>query len=122
VLVASQSGHAAAPAAGSEDYELLMPYAGWISGRVGNNGGLCCSISDCRVVKWRIQSGRYQAFIATKDDRGFQKFPDAPNEWIDVPEETINRENNPTPWAIACWSAYRQMDNGYYCFFLPILT
>jgi hypothetical protein len=113
---------AASPPAGSEDYDQLMPYADWISGRTGNNGGLCCSISDCRVVKWRMSGASYEAYVAKKDDRGFVKFPDAPDAWISVPPEVIKRENNPTGWAIACWSAYRAMDDGFYCFFLPNLT
>jgi len=113
---------AAEPPAGSEDYDQLMPYADWISGRTGKYGGLCCSISDCRVVKWRTEGDKYQAYVAKLDDRGFVKFPDAPDAWLTVPTDVIKRENNPTGVAIACWSAFRNKDSGFYCFFLPNMT
>jgi len=113
---------AAQPPEGSEDYEQLMPYADWISGRTGKYGGLCCSVSDCRVVKWRMDGASYQAYVAKLDDRGFVKFPEAPDAWVTVPPDVIKRENNPTGVAIACWSAFRNKDAGFYCFFLPNLT
>jgi hypothetical protein len=121
-------GFAATPAAasppppGSEDYEQLMPYASWISERAANNGGLCCSISDCRVVPFRTQGDQFEAFIARRDPRGFVKFPGGPDRWISVPADVIKHEINPTGRAIACWSAYRTEEGGYYCFFLPDLT
>jgi len=110
---------ASPPAPGSEDYDLLMPYSSWISARSTNFGGLCCSVSDCRVVKWRTDDTRYEAFIAEDDDRGFVKFPGAPNKWLVVPADVIKREFNPTGQAIACWSRAKPDDAGFYCFFLP---
>lgn len=113
---------ASPPLPGSEDYDQLMPYAGWISTQASNHGGLCCSITDCRVVRFRTRGNAYEAFIPQTDDRGFTKFPDAPNAWVRVPSDVIKRETNPTGEAIACWSAHRMDDRGYYCFFLPDLT
>lgn len=110
------------PVKGSEDYDQLLPYANWISTRAANRGGLCCSVSDCRVVNWRADGGSYEAFISTRDDRGFTKFPNAPDAWVSVPSDVIKREINPTGRAIACWAAYRHEDAGYYCFFPPDLT
>ena len=110
---------AAPPSPGSEDYDQLMPYSGWISARSTNKGGLCCSVSDCRVVQWRMQGASYEAFISNSDDRGFTKFAGAPNRWIGVPDSVIKRESNPTGQAIACWSSCKHDDAGYYCFFLP---
>lgn len=107
------------PVAGSDDYDMLMPYASWISGRSTNFGGLCCSVSDCRVVKWRTSHNGYEAFIAAVDDRGYVKFPHGPNEWLGVPDEVVKREFNPTGQAIACWSNAKPDDAGFYCFFLP---
>ena len=111
---------AAAPPPGSEDYDALMPYASWIGARSTNFGGLCCSVSDCRVVKWRW-GDRLEAYIPTTDDRGFTKFPGAPNQWLAVPDGVIKREDNPTGQAIACWSRAKRDDSGFYCFFLPEL-
>ncbi len=110
---------AAPPSPGSEDYDQLMPYSAWISARSTNRGGLCCSVSDCRVVKYRLTSATYEAFIANVDDRGFTKFPGAPNQWLSVPDTVIKREYNPTGQAIACWSRAKPDDAGFYCFFLP---
>ena len=114
--------YASPPLKGSEDYDQLMPYSEWIAGRVSNKGGLCCSISDCRVVSWRTKGSAYEAFIATRDDRGFTKFPGAPDAWVTVPTDVIKRDINPTGRAIACWSANHPSDFGYYCFFLPDLS
>jgi hypothetical protein len=107
---------------GSEDYELLKPYEKWISERVGKYGGLCCSLSDCRIVKTKQEKGEIQAYIANVDSKGFPKFSEAPNAWLVVPSDVIQREENPTGMNIACWSKYRISDNGFYCFFLPDLT
>jgi hypothetical protein len=120
-LALSSPAVAAPPVAGSEDYDQLMPYADWISARATNRGGLCCSVSDCRVVKWRMETTGYEAFIANTDDRGFTKFPGAPNAWVAVPNGVIKHEVNPTGQAIACWSRAKTDDAGYYCFFLPDL-
>ncbi len=122
LLATATPAWASPPAPGSEDYDQLMPYSAWISTQAANNGGLCCSITDCRVVRWRTHGAAYEAFIAQMDDRGFVKFPDGPNAWIKVPPDVIKREINPTGQAIACWSAHRLDDRGYYCFFLPDLT
>ena len=122
VIVWACAAHAAPPELGSEDYENLMPYSEWIAGRTAPGGGLCCSVSDCRVVPWRATGNGYEAMISNHDARGFVKFADAPDRYLTVPNEVIKREGNPTGFAIACWSAYRGKDNGFYCFFLPDLT
>jgi len=74
------------------------------------------------VVEWRSHGASVEAFIARADARGFTKFDGAPNAWVTVPSEVIKREGNPTGVAIACWSAFRKSDSGFYCFFLPDLT
>jgi len=51
----------------------------------------CCSIADCRPVASRQSDGHYQAQI---DGR-----------WRTIPDEVIlNRTDNPTGQAIACWT------------------
>jgi hypothetical protein len=118
-LTGAAPAWAAAPPPGSEDYDLLMPYSSWISARSTNFGGLCCSVSDCRVVKWRTSEASYEAFVSVTDDRGFVKFPGAPNKWLPVPDDVIKRESNPTGQAVACWSRAKPDDSGFYCFFPP---
>ena len=117
--VFSATAAAAPPLAGSDDYDALMPYAGWMSRQLAKDGLLCCSVSDCRIVAWRTDGSGYQALITEKDHRGFEKFPHAPNDWISVPDAVIKREPNPTGQAVACWSDSNMSHHGYYCFFLP---
>ena len=114
------AANAAPPAPGSEDYEQLMPYARWIETQPTNIGGLCCSLSDCRTVKYRIERDHYEAFIALTDDRGFTKFEGAPNGWRAVPEKVVKHVANPSGAAIACWAKWKDTDNGFYCFFPPV--
>lgn len=118
ILVAA-AAYAGPPMAGSEDYDGLMPFAGWIATQATNKGGLCCSVSDCRIVKYRTHDAVYEAFVANADERGFTKFPGAPNKWVSVPAAVIKRNINPTGQAIACWSQFKVEDGGFYCFFLP---
>jgi len=122
MVLAPIVAHAAPPSPGSDDDIALSPYAEWIQGQTGHYGGLCCSLADCRTVEWREHKGHVEALIARSDSRGFDKFLEAPNKWLEVPDVVIKREGNPTGVAIACWSAYRTQDDGFYCFFLPDLT
>jgi hypothetical protein len=60
---------------------------------------LCCSMADCRPVESRLNAGHYEALIE--------------GEWRSVPDQLIlNRSDNPTGRAIACWT--RQ--TGMLCF------
>ena len=53
---------------------------------------LCCSMADCRPVDSRLNDGHYEALIE--------------GEWRRVPDHLIlNRSDNPTGRAIACWTA-----------------
>jgi hypothetical protein len=73
----------------------------------------CCSISDCRPVKARIQKDHWQAFI---DQHTFGQ--SAPNTWIDVPPAHIlDHEPNPTGSAVACWFSGKIL-----CFIRPAET
>ena len=118
------AAQAAPPEPGSEDYEALVPYSEWINAQKTNEGGSCCTVdTDCRVVaKWKIEAGAYWAFIEERDKKGFIKFPGGPNTWMLVPQSVVKVEDNPTAMAVACWSSYRGMNNGFWCFFLPNLT
>jgi hypothetical protein len=105
---------AAPPPTGSEQETILAPHAAWVKGLMNpyTQQG-CCDLSDCRVVSARVRAGHYQAFIG-RDAYGH----DAPNEWLDVPEEVVLHERtNPVGLPIACWRAARQpLFNGFFCF------
>lgn len=105
---------AAPPTAGSEQESLLAPHGAWVKGLTNPYlNQACCDLSDCRAVSARVRNGRYQAFI------GRREYGDeAPDTWLDVPEEVILREQrNPVGQPIACWKASRQpLYNGFFCF------
>jgi len=61
------------------------------------NGVGCCSQADCRPVEYRLAAGRYEAFIGRQFD-----VPQEHWEAID-PERILQRTDNPTGRAIACW-------------------
>jgi hypothetical protein len=118
-ILASSAALASPPVPGSADYDLLSPYKDWITAQSTPQGGLCCSLADCRVAPYRITGNKIEAFIAAKDERGYNKFPGAPNAYLEVPNEVIKRTENPTGQAIACWAVGHSENLGFYCFFLP---
>lgn len=64
----------------------------------------CCDRSDCRVVRYRIVDGHFQAFIGGE----FARWQNPPYAWVDVPEESVlHRHDNPTGEGVACWAGTR---------------
>ncbi len=110
---------ASPPEQGSEDYELLSPYSEWLHNQtVGPTGPSCCNLADCRSIKYRIKNNEIEVYI-TKDKYGDGVQQD---RWLIVPNEVVHKEHNPTGIAVSCYSPYRTIDNGFYCFWLPDLT
>lgn len=76
---------------------------------VPTSGGLaCCSVADCRPVRYKATGDHYEAFIDSKTfpDDGEPGHGMAPNEWVRVPDEVIlKRYDNPTGEGVACWYA-----------------
>ena len=61
----------------------------------------CCDRSDCRMVKYRIVDGHFQAFIGGE----FSRWQNPPHAWVDVPEDNVlHKHDNPTGEGVACWS------------------
>jgi len=61
----------------------------------------CCDRSDCRMVRYRIIDGHFQAFIGSE----FARWQNPPFAWVDVPEGSVlHRHDNPTGEGVACWS------------------
>ncbi len=108
LVVGAAIAHGAAPPEGSEDYEIMHPFADWIRTRYGANGSWCCSVADGRPVKVRYRDGHTEAF-ATKEKFG----PMAPDDWVVIPDDafvvdrvTGQREENPTGVAILWINPY----------------
>ena len=120
VIVWACAARATPPDLNSEDYEVLMPYSEWIAGRTAPGGGLCCSVSDCRVVPWRATGNGYEALISSRDARGFVKFADAPDRYIKVPNEVIKREGNPTGLRLRAGRLIAVRITGFIVFFCRI--
>jgi hypothetical protein len=60
----------------------------------------CCDRSDCRVVRYRVANGHFQAFIGGE----FARWQDPPYAWVDVPDDSVlHRHDNPTGEGVACW-------------------
>lgn len=96
-LALSLPAHAAPPAPGSEDYEILLPHRAWING-LAANGMRCCDWSDTRPVKVRTVGERWQVWFRRGQIAG------APSEqWLDVPASAVIRGDNPVGMAIASW-------------------
>lgn len=109
---------AAPPDAADPQYDLLAPYSGqirhWLSPQADENGWHigCCSTADCRAVDARSDGDQVEVYLS---DRVFQN---GTNRWVVVPRAVILTDRDPTgpPFPVACWSAGRQVDGGFYCF------
>ncbi len=102
---------AAAPPPGSTQSDLMAPYAEWLRGLTNpTTGEGCCSLSDCRVVDFRLTRNGYEAYLDKNT------FPGAPDAWLSVPDYVVVRKPNPTGFAIACWASWHKLSNGWFCF------
>jgi len=102
---------AAPPGPGTEDYEVLAPHSAWLHEQKNPQSHLgCCDQTDCRTVRTRTVEGQLQAYI--EDD----KWVEGPNRWLTVPAEVVHHEPNPVGLPLACWSAWHDDDEGFYCF------
>lgn len=91
------STHAAPPAVGSEDWEILHPHGEWIRS-LRANGMMCCDWSDTRPVKVRTVGDHWQIWLRPGQIEG------APAEtWLDVPPDAVIHGPNPVGVAIASY-------------------
>jgi hypothetical protein len=102
---------ASAPPSGSPQSDMMAPYAEWIRGLTNPKTGQgCCSLSDCRVVDYRVAGDGYEAFIDKST------FPGGPDAWLKVPDYVVVHKANPTGFAVACWASWHKESNGWFCF------
>ena len=65
----------------------------------------CCDRSDCRIVRYRIVDGHFQAFMGGE----FARWQNPPHARVDVPDSSVlHRHDNPTGEGVA-WRAQRQI-------------
>jgi hypothetical protein len=88
------------PTFGAPPPDADMSLAPWFQSLAQpGTGYLCCSIADCRTVRYRWAADHFEAFI---DRHSFGA--DAPDAWVAVPStHVLRRRDNPTGEAVACW-------------------
>jgi hypothetical protein len=75
--------------------------APWFRSLHTAQGGLCCSLADCRPVQFRTRGDHYEVLIGKQYGSGVAE------HWEEVPAESVlNKTDNPTGSAIACWTPY----------------
>ncbi len=86
------TAHAAPPPVGSDDWNIMHPYAEWVTTQHDRRGYWCCDIGDGRPVEARIAAdGSHWEVHITKTH-----FPDEPDHWLVVPDGKITAGGNPT--------------------------
>lgn len=85
------------PPPDSEDAKVLSGYRAWVESQNTQDGYLCCSIADGRLVDARIKDGHWQVRFHPGNDIG------APTDWVVVDENAVLRKPNPTGYPIAWW-------------------
>jgi len=90
--------NAAPPPVGTEDYNIMMPYAAWVVQQKTQSGLSCCDIADGRPVNIRSTAHGWEAYISKT------KFgSSAPDAWLPIPDSAILHVANPTGVAVAWW-------------------
>ncbi len=84
------AAHAAPPPVGSDDWQIMHPYAEWVTTQHDRRGYWCCDIGDGRPVEARIVDDHWEVHITKAH------FPDEPEHWLTVPEGKITAGGNPT--------------------------
>lgn len=86
---------AAPPPEGSEDWEIMHPYADWIQHQNGAQGW-CCDVADGRPVDARMSQNHWQVRLLHPET-----LPNAPAGWVDVPDNALLHGRNPIGFPIA---------------------
>lgn len=102
LLLGAAIALAAPPPVGSDDWNVMHPYKEWVTSQHDGLGRWCCDIGDGRPVKAEIRGDSWWVRIDPRQWRdqpgpvaGPQPTPLAA-EWLQVPDEEITRNSNPT--------------------------
>ncbi|MBN9510369.1 MAG: hypothetical protein J0I21_14805 [Alphaproteobacteria bacterium] len=90
IALLAAPAHAAPPPEGSEDWQIMHPYAEWVRTQRDRQGFWCCDIGDGRPVEARIRGDHWEAHVTPKH------FPEEQDHWVVVPESKITPDRNPT--------------------------
>jgi hypothetical protein len=105
--VTSTLSHSAAAAPPDNADARFTPW--YKSLRQPGTGAECCGLADCRAVAFRRTVGGYEILID-------QQWRLSAPYWLSVPPEKIlERGDNPTGGAVACFTP----EAGVMCFILP---
>lgn len=109
VVLWAGAAQAAPPPVGSEDYELMHPYAEWVETQHNDKGYWCCNWSDGRTTDARINADGHWEVHLTR-----QHFPDlSADKWMIVPDDKVLHHGNPVGIPIVWYSARMDL---IYCF------
>ncbi len=86
----ASAAQAAPPPVDSEDWQVMHPYAEWVTSQHDRRGYWCCDIGDGRPVDARISGDHWMVHVTPAH------FPNEPDHWLAVPDEKITRGGNPT--------------------------
>jgi len=89
-VAATRLAAAAPPPVGSEDWQIMHPYAEWVTSQYDQRGRWCCDIGDGRPVDAQIEGDHWKVHVTPAH------FPNEPDHWLVVPDEKITRGGNPT--------------------------
>ena len=90
VIALSAPVQAAPPPVGSDDWNVMEPYAQWVRAQHDQRGYWCCDISDGRPVDARINGDHWEVHVTPAH------FPGEPDHWLPVPQSKLIRAGNPT--------------------------
>lgn len=113
-LIVPPRAFAAAPPVGSEDYEMLSPFAEWISEQRDSGWRPCCDVADGRIVDVRVRDGRFEVLFLHPETLPEGRDRDGliwrrPVGWQSVPDAAIIKDadgkpvHNPTGIPVAWW-------------------
>ena len=94
---------AAPPPMDSDDWNLMAPYAGWITSQRTPDGKICCSVADARPVDARIVGHHWQVHFLHPETLSDDAVKPPPADWVDVPDSAVLHGFNPSLQPLAWW-------------------
>ena len=106
-LLISTPALAAPPPVGSDDWQIMHPFAEWVTAQHDNRGYWCCDIGDGRpvdaVISVESPGGSFDPHMQSGDGAPHwwvhitaAHFPDEIDHWLLAPDGKIVSGGNPT--------------------------
>lgn len=90
LAVLAGPARAAPPPVGSDDWNVMHPYADWVTTQHDEAGRWCCNIADGRPVDAETRGNAWWAHITP------EHFPGERDRWAEVPDNKVLHQANPT--------------------------